>query len=54
MRRVKVKNRQFYQRFRGLRPCHPNPSGESGIKRHTLDELIEFDLPLLGLGLLLF
>src|SRR5215216_6399868 len=26
------RNRQFHQRFRGLRSCRPNPSGESGIK----------------------
>src|SRR3954454_21242061 len=27
------RNRQFCQRFRGLRSCRPNPSGESGIKK---------------------
>src|SRR4051794_4600983 len=26
------RNRQFRERFRGLRSCRPNPSGESGIK----------------------
>src|SRR3954463_13113472 len=25
------RNRQFRQRFRGLRSCRPNPSGESGL-----------------------
>src|SRR3954469_10823196 len=26
------RNRQFCQRFRGLRSCWPNPSGESGLQ----------------------
>jgi len=26
------RNQQFSQRFRGLRPCPPNPSGESGFE----------------------
>src|SRR4051812_38082236 len=29
------RNWQFFQRFRGLRSCRPNPSGESGILRQT-------------------
>src|SRR3954453_3930753 len=27
------RNRQFRQRFRGLRSCRANPSGESGLKQ---------------------
>src|SRR3954454_17923469 len=29
------RNRQFRQRFRGLRSCQPNPSGESGVDRYA-------------------
>src|SRR3954469_13244814 len=29
------RNRQFRQRFRGLRSCQPNPSGESGVNRYA-------------------
>src|SRR4051812_2208540 len=30
------RNRQFRQRFPGLRSCRPNPSGESGFKDHRV------------------
>src|SRR3954463_2361533 len=30
------RSRQFCQRFRGLRSCRPNPSGESGFKADDL------------------
>src|SRR6478609_7501886 len=31
------RNRQFRQRFCGLRSCQPDPSGESGFKQRMAD-----------------
>ena len=37
---MKEGNRQFRQRFRGLRPCRPNPSGESGFRPILADSAV--------------